>query len=115
MSEFNWGTKKTRMAIIKAIDNWVEENEIDAGVTRIGTSTDRHDYAPAIIGVTLTPRPGVIYSINKLIQCFMKANGWDEDEAWDWYSFNTERGVDYLQPGDNPPFLVTEIDDVVNS
>lgn len=115
MSEFDWGTKKSRKAVIKAIDNWVDENEIDPGVTLIGLTADRSDYAPAIIGLTLSPRPAAIYSINKLIQCFMKANDWDEEEAWDWFSFNTERGIAHLRPEDNPPILVTEIDDVVDA
>lgn len=110
MSEFKWGTKKSRKAVIDQTNYWCDNNEIS--VTLLGTTDDQADFTPAVVGVTLTPRPAVIYDINRLIRCFMKANKWTEEEAWDWFSFNTERGIEYLKPEDNPPILITEIEDV---
>jgi hypothetical protein len=105
------GHGEGRQAVIDSVDAWAEDNGVS--VTLLGTDEDRADYAPAITGVADLPRPAVVYSIGKLIRCFMKSNGWTEEEAWDWYSYNTERGAEYLRPDDNPPQLVWEIDDIM--
>lgn len=100
-------TDKERKQIIKNIDTWACNNEVD--VLMLGSKEDQHEYADAIVGVTLKPHPAVIYSINKVIGCLMRINDWTEDEAWDWFSFNIERGAEHEEA---PMIFITETDDV---
>lgn len=109
MSDFKWGTKNQRKAVIEKIDAWAKD--LEATVMLLGD--DSSEFAPAIIGVTTNPRPSVIYSEEKVIRCFMKSSKMTADEAREWYEYNTVRALGYLKPKDNPPQLVTEIDDVL--
>ena len=49
------------------------------------------------------PRPAVIYSYDKLVVAFMRANKWSYDEAVDWIDYNVIRGLAYC---DNAPIIV---------
>jgi hypothetical protein len=109
MSNFKWGTKNQRKAIIEKINAWALD--LEATVTLLGD--DPTEFAPAIVAVTDTPQPSVIYSGDKVIRCLMRSSKMTADEAAEWYDYNTVRGVAYLPKDTNPPQLVTEIDDVL--
>lgn len=47
----------------------------------------------AIIGETTDFR--VVYDYNLLVEAFMEAEGWSEEEAIDWISYNTIRALPY--------------------
>jgi len=54
----------------------------------------------AIIGISNDDR--AIYDYDKLIQCFMKGDGFTEEEAIEWIDYNTLRALPY-QP--NAPII----------
>lgn len=59
----------------------------------IGDS-DRESYYPAIIGLS-KDYSHVLYSYDKLVSCFAKANNWSEEEAVDWVDYNVIRALVY--------------------
>lgn len=101
-------TNKERKQIIRRIDTWAKDNEV-AVLMLGGSKSEQFEYADAIVGITLRPYPAVIYSVGKVIECLMRINSWTSDEAWEWFSFNTERAAEYEQ---NPMIFVTETADV---
>ena len=106
-----WMSEVRRKQLLQRVLDWAEDNEVT--VTLLGQESDRHDFAPAIVGVALEPRPAVIYSAEAVIQCFMHINKWSDEEAREWFEYNTVRGLQYAKPEDNPPILITEMDDVI--
>lgn len=75
---------------------WLEEGN-DHGFYLIGDS-DRREYYPAIIGLA-KDNSHVAYSRDKLIECFMQANGWSYEEAEEWIEYNIERALPYWGSG----------------
>ena len=57
----------------------------------------------AVIGVNyeLDP-PRLVYSINEITECFVK-QGMTEDEAIEYYEYNTARSIPYVT---NAPILI---------
>ena len=49
----------------------------------------------------------VVYSRDKLIDCYMKANNWSWDEAEDWIEYNVERALPYY--GAEAPKILSAI------
>ena len=47
----------------------------------------------------------LIYQIETLIECYMEG-GMTEEEAWDWFSYNTVRTGHYVE---NYPNFISEI------
>ena len=74
---------------------WLEEGEDHAFYT-IGTEEERRNYYPAIIGIA-RDNTHVVYSFEKLAECFMKVNNWSWDEA-------VERALPYY--GDYAPVIL---------
>lgn len=62
-------------------------------------------YEGAIIGLTYDSNH-VVYSYEKLQEIMMKENGWNEEEADEWITYNTARAIDYM--GEFHPILVNE-------
>ena len=70
--------KKADIKRMKARIKALERELKDAGESAalIGAKDERHLYADAILGVAYDPRPAVIYSYDKLVVAFMRANKW---------------------------------------
>ena len=69
----------------------------------------------AIVGIAYRGNEiHAVYSESKYIECLMKENKWDMDEARDWFEFNTVRGLDYETEMKNKPILIdTDFEDVL--
>lgn len=61
----------------------------------------------AIIGVTDDSR--VVYDYDELKSAFMEAEGWDEEDADDWISYNTIRSLEYKPNGPIVMFNISYI------
>lgn len=72
--------------------DWLENGE-DHSFYLIGDN-DRQKYYPAIIGLA-KDLSHVVYSYQKLVECFMDLEGWDCDEAIEWINSNVERSLVY--------------------
>ena len=101
-------TMERRRAIIEAIDAWANDNDVT--VLLIGGDEEKVAVADAIAGVTLSPRPAVVYVSCKIIEAFMEFNDWDYETAVDHYGFNTERALPYYHKEDNPPILIDSVE-----
>lgn len=44
----------------------------------------------------------VVYERERMVEDIMDVNGCDESDAWDWYSYNTERGCPYCYTSEAP-------------
>lgn len=76
--------------------DWLE-NGNDHSFWLIGDN-DRQKYYPAIIGIA-RDNSHVVYSYDKLVKCFMKANEWSWEEAVEWVDYNVERALPYYGSG----------------
>ena len=81
---------------MKQTVEWLENGK-DHSFYLIG-DTDRRNYYPAIIGIA-RDNSHVVYSREKLIDCFMKANDWSYEEAEEWIEYNIERALPYWGEG----------------
>ena len=75
---------------------WLENGQ-DHSFYLIGAEA-RRNYYPAIIGIA-KDYSHVVYSMDKLIQCFMQVNEWSYEEAEEWVSYNVERALPYYGSG----------------
>ena len=73
--------------------DWLENGEDHAFYT-IGTEEERANYYPAIIGIA-RDNTHVVYSFERLVECFMKVNNWDWDTAEEWVIYDVERAIPY--------------------
>lgn len=48
-----------------------------------------------MVGVDHTGR--VVYDFDKMVECLMEEEGWDETEAIEWIEYNTLRALPYCQ------------------
>lgn len=81
---------------------WLENGE-DHSFYTIGTEDERRNYYPAIIGIA-RDNSHVVYSFEKLVKCFMKANDWDWDTAEEWVIYDVERALPYY--GESAPIIL---------
>ncbi len=81
---------------MKQTVEWLENGE-DHSFYLIGDN-DRRNYYPAIIGLA-KDKSHIVYSRERLISCFMKANSWSWEEAEEWIEFNVERALPYYGAG----------------
>ena len=96
--------KPTNKQIIAAVNRYFEAH--DTYCLMIGTTDEREDFAPAIIGVRLTPTPAVVYNYDKLVKCFMQQNEWDYETAVEWVDYNVLRALPYYKK-DHPPIVIS--------
>ena len=80
---------------------WLENGE-DHSFYLLGDS-ERREYYSAIIGLA-KDNSHVAYSREKLIDCFMKANGWSWEEVEEWIEYNVERSLPYY--GSTAPIIL---------
>ena len=85
-------------------------NAAEVHATLLGTEEDRHRYAGAIIGIIWEPQPSVAYSRTGILRALMEMNDWNEEEALEWYEYNTVRGICYIPKADHPPTIVDDIE-----
>jgi hypothetical protein len=67
---------------------------------------DNESYDNSIIGVSLNGE--VIYSVERMIDEYMVDNECSYEEAWDWISYNTLRGIAYI-PCPRPMIVSEEV------
>lgn len=80
-----------------------EFEEINENLVFIGD--EPRQYESAILGLT-SDGNHVVYSWERLREAMMKENGWTDEEAEEWISFNTERACEYM--GECKPILLNE-------
>lgn len=78
----------------KVTKGWLENGE-DHSFYLIGDK-DRSDFYPAIIGIA-RDLSHVVYSFEKLVECFMKQNDWET--ASEWVIYDVERAIPYYGSG----------------
>lgn len=76
--------------------DWLENGD-DHNFYLIGDK-DREALYPAIIGLA-RDMSHVIYSYQKLVECFMTKEGWDCDEAMEWIDYNVATALLYYGTG----------------
>ena len=64
---------------------------------------DNPSFKNSIIGVTTDGR--LVYSYERMVVDLMEEEGWSEEDAIDWISYNTIRSLDYIENG---PIVVYE-------
>lgn len=71
----------------------------------------RNDLDPALVRVVHRPcaPPVAGYDVGLLIECFKKANGWTDEQAWEWYDYNV--ACAYL--GEHTPVYLDAIKDTM--
>lgn len=97
------------------IIDWIDEvsSNRDENFYLIGSEDEANALASAIVGVVEVGHGAVVYSRNRLIRAFMEYNDWSEEDAIDWYEYNTVRSLEYLQNDKEvtcPPVIVSEPD-----
>jgi len=92
-------------AVIEAINESLENSEAEA----ILLGAEPEDFAPAILGIIWAPRISVAYLRSKVIQVFVDRDGMTQEDAAEFYEFNTVRSIPYVGEDRNPPTLVDDI------
>jgi len=100
--------EERRKAIIEEVKCRAENMDVD--VIFLGNPGEEHHFADAIVGVVDEPRGAIIYQAEKVVEAFMEMNGWDYEEALEWYGYNTVRAMDYIKEEDGRPILVDGIE-----
>ena len=80
---------------------WLENDEDHAFY--LIENEGRENYYPAIIGIA-RDMSHVVYSLEKLAECFMKVNNWTWDEAIEWIEYDVERALPYY--GEHAPVIL---------
>lgn len=93
--------------------DWIEEISSlrEEEFYLIGSGDEANALASAIVGVVEVGHGGVVYSRERLIRAFMEYNGWSEEDAVDWYEYNTVGSLPSLQYDKDvkcPPVIVSE-------
>ena len=96
-----------RIEKIEEVVLWAKDNELI--ITFIGDEEDRHLYADAILGVTMSPHPAIVYSRSGVIQALAEMGDGDWESAVEWYSYNTERALEYVSLEEGRPIIVEDI------
>lgn len=88
--------------ILDNIREIAEENEEQ--LTLLGSPPE---CVEAIIGVKVTEPMAVVYDRQKYIAGLMAANDWSEEDAEEWFSYNTMRGLEYMADPHKPIIVDT--------
>ena len=83
----------------------LRENHPD--VVLIGDERTRGDYLDAVVGIDCN-RGRVVYSRDRLIECFMEHDGMSYDEATEWVEYNIDRSLPYW--GEHAPVIVDNLE-----
>lgn len=68
---------------------------------------DRERFIPAVVGFD-NNNGQVIYSRDKLIDCYVESDGMTREEAIEWIEYNVDRSLPYMGP--NAPIIMDDID-----
>ena len=79
-----------------------EENE-----KLIYIGNDPQKYKEAIIGLT-SDSNHLVYSYQKLVECFIKKDGMSEEDAIEWIEYNTIRSLPYCNK-ETVPIIIEEV------
>ena len=73
----------------------------------IGAADERKSYFPAIIGIDYNAER-VVYSRDKLVECFVSSDGMTEEEAVEWIEYN----IDVLCRigGEHAPIIMDDLE-----
>ena len=86
---------------MKQTVEWLEKGK-DHSFYLIG-GNDRRNYYPAIIGIA-KDNSHIVYSRERLVSCFMKANKRTWEEAKEWIEHNVEHTLSYY--GSTTPVIL---------
>lgn len=78
-----------------------EELLLDNGYEGVKFLSD-YSYEDALVGVSEDNR--AIYDYNKMVEWLIKTEGFTEEEATDWISYNTIRALPYF--GEDAPIIM---------
>lgn len=78
-----------------------EELLLDNGYEGVKFLSD-YSYDDALVGVSEDNR--AIYDYNKMVEWLMETEGFTEEEAADWISYNTIRALPYF--GEDAPIIM---------
>lgn len=73
----------------------------------IGTADERKSYFPAIVGIDYNAER-VVYSRDKLVECFVSSDGMTEEEAVEWVEYNIDRALPYW--GEHAPIIMDDLE-----
>ena len=73
----------------------------------IGSDEERKSYFPAIIGIDYNAGR-VVYSRDKLVECFVSCSGMTEEEAVEWVEYNIDRALPYW--GEHAPIIMDDLE-----
>lgn len=79
----------------------VEELLLNNGYDGV-TYLENFDYEDALIGVTSDNR--CVYDYDKMVEYLVSKQGFSEEEAAEWISYNTIRALPYM--GENAPVVM---------
>lgn len=82
----------------------VSEKLLDAGYEDV-IIFENYSYDEAFLGVTEDNR--AVYSYDKMIECLINEEGFEEIDAIEWIEYNTLRALPYM--GDKAPVIIYEI------
>lgn len=68
---------------------------------------DRERFIPAVVGFD-NNNGRVIYSRDKLIDCYVESDGMTREEAIEWIEYNVDRALPYM--GSNAPIIMDDMD-----
>lgn len=108
-AEINGLTHKQRSEILDRVKEISSSYEDDFYL--IGDGDEANALASAIVGIVEVGKCGVVYSKERLIHAFMEYNNWSEEDAMDWYDYNTAGSLEYLQNDKDvkyPPIIISE-------
>lgn len=92
------------MKDIDELIEWLATEHPDAVL--IGDKEERRNYLPAVIGFDRNSG-GLVYSREKLIECYVKYNGMSYEEAVEWIEYNVDRSLPYQTP--HAPIIMDEL------
>ena len=85
------------------IDTVAAENETSCIIL------ENPSYPTGLVGYTFDDdgKMRAVYSEERIIDDLMNVEGMTEEDAWDWYSVNTQRGLPYCHTDDAPcPIII---------
>lgn len=88
-------------------DDFMEFSSDNPDAVLIGGNEEEHNkFLPAIIGFDRN-NESVVYSREKLIECYMKECDMTYDDAAEWIEYNVDRSLPYIKS--HAPIIMDEL------
>ena len=87
-------------------DDFMEFSSDHPDAVLIGNIEERNKFLPAIIGFDRN-NESVVYSREKLIECYMKECDMTYEDAAEWIEYNVDRSLPYIKP--HAPIIMGEL------